>query len=178
MSDLSPTRALLQIEETRFRFAVSESFAQKLGGAVNHILLRQYDTKAFFANGPYNVTGVNETAVDGLYTFPVDIEVFEVMMFNIVAGSGGSTSLDVKRATATGSSFTTIFSTAPAIATTADHTDAAYIRTGGTGTGLTAPVLTTTPFNIDAGHAIRLDFLSKQTGSPQNCGLVLYFRPR
>jgi hypothetical protein len=178
MADIADLRSDVQIEETRFRFAVSESFAQKLGGSINFVNHRQYDTKAFFANGPYAITATLETAVDGLYVFPFDVEIFEVMMFNIVAGSGGTTSLDVKRATATGSSFSTIFSTAPAIATTADHTDAAYIRTGGSGTGLTAPVLTTTPFNIDAGHAIRLDFLSKQTGSPQNCGLIIYMRPR
>jgi hypothetical protein len=176
MADLTELRRNVQIEETRFRFAVSESLAQKLGGSINFINNKQYDTKAFFANGPYNITGVNETAVDGLYVFPFDVEVFEAAMFNIVAGSGGTTTLDVLRATASGGAFSTIFSTKPAIASTAGAS--AYIRTGGSGTGLTAPVLTSTPFDIDAGHAIRLDFTGKQTGSPENCGLILYMRPR
>lgn len=176
--DLSPERKNLQVEESRTKFAVSESFAQKLGASVNFINNFQYDTKDFFANGTYNITGVNETAFDGLYVFPFDVTIFFVAMFSSVAGSGGTTRLDIKRTTASGTTFATIFTTPPAIASTADHTDEAYIYTGGTGTGMTAPVLIGGTYDINAGDAIRADFLSKQTGSAQNTGILVYFRPR
>lgn len=178
MADLAAERHQIQTEETRFPFAIAESAQQKIGKAINFINTKQYDTKDFFANGVYNSTGANETAFDGLYVFPYNVTIFYVAMFNVIAGSGGTTEIDIKVTPSSGTTFTTIFSTRPKISTTADHTDVAYIYTGGSGTGLTAPVLTGTTFNVNAGSAIRADFISKQTGSPQNCGILVYFYPR
>lgn len=178
MSDIPEVRANIQQEAVQYRTAISESILSTVGGSINFINGRQYDEKPYFINGPYNITGVNETAVDGLYIVPpgINITLFAVSMFNITAGSGGTTTLDVLRATVSGGSFTTVFSTKPAIASTAGNN--AFVATGGSGTGLTAPVLTGTTFNLNAGDALRVDFTGKQTGSPQNCGLILYFRPR
>lgn len=183
MSDISDSRQNITIEETQYRAAVSESTMQKVGGSINFINNRQYDTKAFFMNGPYNLTGTNETAVDGLYVFPVNATIWFCAMFNITAGSSGTTTLDVKYASSSGGSFSTIFTTKPAIASTAGNN--AWIYTGGSGTGLTAPVITpnyissTTGnvFDVVAGGAIRVDFTGKQTGA-ENCGLLIYIRPR
>ncbi len=178
MSDVSPVRQNISVAEVQFRAAVSEGTWQKIGGSVNFINDYQYDTKDFFINGPYTITSASDIAVDGLQIIPpgINIQVFAVAMFNITAGSGGTTTLDVLRTTSSGGSFTSIFSTKPAIASTAGNF--AYVATGGSGTGLTAPVLTTTPFLMSAGDAFRIDFTGKQTGSPQNCGLILYYQPR
>lgn len=178
MSDVPAVRQNIVTQEVSFRAAVSEGTFQKLSGSVNFLNNFQYDTKPFFINGLYNITGVNESAVDGLYIIPpgINIQVIAVAMFNVLAGSGGTTTLDVLKATASGGAFTSIFTTPPAIASTAGSY--AYVATGGSGTGLTAPVLSSTPYNMSAGNAFRIDFLGKQTGSPQNCGLILYYQPR
>lgn len=179
MTAIAPVRADIQQEAVAFRAAVSESILQTVGAAINFVNQKQYDSKAYFINGGYNLTGVLETAVDGLYIVPpgINATIFAVSMFNITAGSGGTTTLDVLRATTSGGAFTSIFSTKPAIASTAGNN--AWIATGGSGVGLTAPILTGgTTFDINAGDALRLDFTGKQTGSPQNCGLILYTYPR
>lgn len=177
MTDISPARSNIQIEEVRYRAAVSEGTFTRIGSSINHINTFQYDTKSFFLNGDYAISvAIGSTiGVDGLYVIPFNCEVFQVAMFNLVAGSSGTTTLDVKRATASGGAFTTIFSTTPKIQSTAGNN--AYIRTGGAGVGLTAPILTTTPFQLSAGHALRLDIIGVQGGTPQNCGLILYMRP-
>ncbi len=180
MTDIASARVNIQQEAVRFRTAISEAILSTIGGAINFINNKQYDTKDFFINGPYNITGVNETFVDGLQIIPVgiNIAIFDVAMFNVTAGSGGTTTLDILYATASGTasgSWTSIFTTKPAIASTAGNN--AYVQTGGSGTGLTAPVLTTTPITISAGDAFRVDFTGKQTGSPQNCGIIIFYRP-
>lgn len=181
MTDIAAARANIQQEAVQYRSALSESILSTVGGSINFVNNKQYDTKDFFINGPYNITGVNETFVDGLQVIPVgiNIQIFDVAMFNIVAGSAGTTTLDVLYTTASGTasgSWTSIFSTKPAIATTAGNN--AYVQTGGSGTGLTAPVLTTPAgITLAAGDAFRVDFTGKQTGSPQNCGLIIFYKP-
>lgn len=176
MTDLPPVRKNLTVQETDFRYATAESFAKKTGKSINFVNEKQFSEKSFYGNGTYPATGVNETAFDGLFVFPFDCEIFFVNMFNVIAGSGGTTTLDILRAPVGSSTFTTIFSTKPAIASTAGNF--ARIFTGGSGTGLTAPVLSANPFLITLGDCVRIDFTGKQTGNAQNCGLNLIFRPR
>jgi hypothetical protein len=175
---VTPARKLIYVEGAQFRSATSEELIQRLAATNNFISLYQYDVYDFKANGLYNVNLLNETGFDGIYVFPFDMEIFFVAMYNTTPGSSGTTSIDIKRTTGSGTTFSTIFTTVPAITTAADHTDVAYIYTGGSGTGLTAPVLSSTPFNVSAGQAIRADFISKQAGLPENCGILVYFRPR
>ena len=167
---------MIQVEETDYKSAASEAFVKKLGKSVNFINTNQYDTKDFFLNGRYNIATMPQTAVDGLYIFPYDVEIFNAYAFNIVAGSSGTTELDIKRLTASGGTGTSIFSTTPKIAYTAG--DNAYVGVGETGTGLTAPILSSSPFNISAGDAIYCDIIQAQGGNPENCGILVYFRPR
>jgi hypothetical protein len=177
MADITRLKRNIQVEETDFRSAVSESVLQKVGGSVNFINDRQYDTKGFFLNGKYGTATVPMTAIDGLYVFPFDAEIFNVYMFNIVAGSGGTTELDIKRLTDSGGSPTSIFSTTPKIASTAGAR--AYVGVGESGAGLTAPVLSGgAPFDVNAGDAVYVDLIQKQTGDPENCGVILYLMPR
>ncbi len=181
MSDITPARVNIQQEAVQYRTAISEALFSTVGGSINFINNSQYDTKPFFINGPYNITGVNETFVDGLYIVPtgINIQIFDVAMFNITAGSGGITELDIKYATSSGTavgSYTSIFSTTPQISSGAAHP--AYVQTGSAVTSTRAPILTTTPLLLSAGDAFRVDFIQKQTGSPQNCGIVIYYQPR
>lgn len=175
MGDVAVSRRNIKEEEVRYRAAVSESTGFKIAGAINFINTYQYNTKDFFLNGEYGIATVPATALDGLYVFPFNVEIFDAAMFNLVAGSGGTTELDVKIATAPGGAFASIFSTTPKIAATAGA--AAWVKTGGSGTGLTAPVISGGVLQVAAGSAIRLDLIQKQTGSPKNCGINIFFRP-
>jgi hypothetical protein len=179
MVDLAAERAMIQEEETRFKAAVSEAVMQKFGKLGNFINTRQYDTKAFFLNGRYGQSTVPLHGIDGAYIFPFDATIFNVYIFNLVAGSSGTTELDVKRVTASGGAGSTIFSTTPKIAATAGAN--AYVGVGGSGVGLTAPIFTgasTTTFDVDADDMIYVSMIQKQAGNPENSGLLVCFRPR
>lgn len=169
-----PSRNIVYIEGARFRSAVSEELIQRIAATNNFISYFQYDTKDFFLNGPYGTTPSPQMGVDGLYVFPFNVQIFDVVMFNIVAGTSGTTELDLEIATTPGGSWTSIFSTTPKILSAAVSN--AWIGVGGTLTGAVAPVLTTTPMPIAAGTAMRINKLQAQLGA-QNCGLLVYFQP-
>ena len=172
---VTPSRRILRQGDVAYNRPVSEAILSQFAATNNFIHFFQYDTKAFFLNGDYR-HGDGQEAVDGLYVFPFDCTIIKCAMFNMVSGSGGTTVLDVKRATVSGGSFSTIFSTTPKISASAGNN--AFILTDGSGAGLTAPVLIGEEFEVNAGDAIRLDILQVQTGYPQNCGLIIYLRPR
>lgn len=172
---VTPARRMIFLAGMMFRGAVSESFAQRLASGINFINLYQHSEKQFFLNGRYNIAGTPQLGVDGLVIFDFNAEIINAWMFNLVAGSGGTTELDAKLATASGGSFASIFSTTPKIASTAGANR--WVGKDSTAqTGVTKPVLGTTL--IDAGSAIRFDLLQAQTGNPENCGLLLHYRPR
>lgn len=189
--DLTAARRLIQEEETRYRAAVSEAVAQKMGQTMNFISKRQYDVKDFRLNGPYDIVAAPQFAVDGIYVFPFDVEIINLTIYNFVPGSSGTTELDLKRATSSGGSWSSIFSVTPKITSAATDPDGAYGLSydivDGTlgqtwnlntpGTGVTMGQLTSAPFNVDKGDAIRVDKITHMTGA-QNCGLLVYFRPR
>lgn len=176
MSDVTPVKRNVQLEEVQFRSAVSESVGQKLGGAINFINDKQYDSAIFRLDGVYDIVASPQLAVDGLWIVPpgINIEIFGVAIYNLVAGSSGTVELDLKVTTASGGSFTSIFSTTPKITSAAGNY--AYVQTGGSGTGLTAPILTTTPYPLASGSALRLDKIAVQTAG-ENCGLIVFYRP-
>lgn len=178
-------------EETRFRAAVSESVAQKIGSAVNFINFRQFDEKSFRANGPYGDAAVFPViGLDGLYVLPFDAEIFGYFMYNEYPGTGGTTEFDVKLATTSGGTFTSIFSVTPKINSTASAetfclgyivtettTTQIYTVNPSPPTGVTVGTFTSVPFQVNAGDAIRVDVISGMP-SAQNGGLVLLHRPR
>jgi hypothetical protein len=161
--------------EVKYRAAVSEATFSKIGSMINFIGHRTHEKKDFFINGPYK-NGAGTLGADGICIFEFDAEIFAVYMFNNIAGSGGTTELDIKKQATSGGAYSTIFSTTPKIASTAGNW--ARVGTGESGTGLTAPVLTSTPLNVSEGEALRLDIISVQTGNPQNCGIIIHYRPR
>jgi hypothetical protein len=99
-------------------------------------------------------------------------------MFNMKAGSSGTTTLDVHWLNGSGDQGT-IFSTKPAIAFNAGNEAylARNLASGNdkTGTGLTLPVFSKTQFvEFDA---LRIDIDDAQIGG-ENSGLILWYRPR
>lgn len=177
MAAITEARSMIYEEEVAYKRPVSESTWNKIGASINFINLRQFDTKRFSINGAYGRSSGGYTGIDGLFIFPFDAEIFDVAIYNMVNGSSGTTEIDVKLATASGGSFSTIFSTTPKIASTAG--DNAYVSVGGSGTGLTAPVLSggTGLYNVSAGDAIRGDFVSRMLGA-EDAGVIIYHRPR
>lgn len=155
--------------------AVSEATWRKISGMINFIGHRTHQEKNFYVNGPYSVVATPQTSVDGLTFFEFDAEIFNVWVYNITAGSGGTTELDIKIKPKSSGSFTSIFSTTPKITSAAASN--IFFEVGDTGTGITAPVLTSNPLSVNRGDALRLDLIQAMTGG-QNCGIVIHYRPR
>jgi len=174
---ITPARKLMYTLGTQFRSAVSEELIQRLGAVSNFISLYQHSEKQFFVNGAYSSATTPVLGVDGLAVFEYDAEIIDVWMFNMTAGSSGTTALDLKVATTSGGAFTSIFSTTPKITSAAGNSAWVGAPTGTytPPTGTTAPVLSTV--NIAAHSAIRLDLLQAQVGG-QNTGLIVHYRPR
>lgn len=190
MADIAVERKMIQEEEVANRAAVSESLLYRTGAAINFINKRQYDTRKICLDGSYWVVTVPQTGVEALEPFPFDIEVFNIAMYNMIAGSGGTTELDVQVTSSSGGSFSSIFTITPKIASTAGNNNYFLMKDASgsfnvAGTGQTIPTWsasyisgTTGHLNIDAGSALRVDLVQKQSGTPENCGIILYFRPR
>jgi hypothetical protein len=156
---------------------VSEELIQRLGASINFINERQHSEKQFFLNGPYyRNSSYPKTFQDGLAVFEFDAEIIDVWLFNAVAGSAGTTEIDLKISTAPGNPFATIFSTTPKITSAAvgpvwvGAPGGAYVAPAGT----TAPVLSTT--SVSAWTAIRIDLLSAMDDA-ENCGVIVHYRP-
>ena len=177
MSDITEERLNIQNEEMAYKSALSESTFTRLGSAVNFINKRQFDTKIFEINGPFKTA----TAIDGAFIVPFDIEIIGVGAFNIVNGSSGTTTFNVRRFTASNVDVGSIFSTKPAISSAAGNNAYVAKRLAPTDFALENPAGTTLPVisvvNINAGDMLLCDIDSVQT-SAQNCGLVIWFRPR
>jgi hypothetical protein len=188
---VTPSRTLVYTPGAQFRSAVSEELIQRLAGMENFISLFQHSEKQYFLNGDYSKVSLPQTAADGLAVFEFDATIIDVWMFNIVAGSTGTTELDVKISTTSGGAFTSIFSTTPKITSAAGNnawvgnpsvwTTGSPVQDGTytVPTGCTRPVLTGGGQTLDVNKysAIRLDLISAQTGG-QNCGLLIHYRPR
>ena len=173
MTDITPSRQIIQYEETRFRAAVSEATAQKIGGSINFFLENVYEQKSWFLNGQYNVLSIPFVGIDGMEFMFTNALLIDAFMFVRTAGSGGNTSLDLKYATTPGGSFTSIFSTPPSINYQAGNFT--WVNVGSSVPNTTAPVLGTTL--LTAGTAMRCDILSAQSGAALACGIVLRHQP-
>lgn len=163
--------------EVKNAASVSEATWRKIGGMINFLGHRTHQEKAFHINGVYSLgLPLPIEGIDGLAFFEYDAEIFNVWTYNIVAGVSGITELDIKVKPKLSGSFTSIFSTTPKIAPTAGNN--VTFEIGDVGTGITAPVLNGgTPFNVNAGDAIKLDLISTMQAG-EHCGIVIHFRPR
>lgn len=184
MTDLAEERKMIQEEESRFKFAVSESWNQKIGKAINFINKRQHSEKQFFLNGYYNSLVVPYLGIDGLVVFNFNAEIINAYAWILGVGAGGTTELDIKKATAPGGAFASIFATTPKFTSAASAYS--WCGIGDVVAGATAPVWASVNadghYEVDAGDALRFDLVSAMTGTttagPRSCGINIHYRPR
>lgn len=170
---------LIQNEETRFRSPTSESMFQRIGGAINHIMNRQYDSHAWHLNGLYSLFG-DVQGPDGIMPILFDMEVVGYVMYQGVAGTSGSAIFDIHKLTDGDTDAGTIFSTKPEIDSTAvsnsysliDVVNAVDVQLP---TGHTKAVFSTTQF--DRGEALRFD-IDQTMPVAKNLNFQILFRPR
>jgi hypothetical protein len=175
MADYPESRQLIQTEETRYRSSVSEWFLQKLAATHNFISKRQHDKRDLFANGRYNImSSYPQLGVDGLIIFEYDVEIINLYIWNGIAGSSGTTEIDIKWKPQSSGAYQTMFSTTPKITSTAANYSICGV--GDTITGFTAPVLLKTEF--DAKDVLRMDILGCMSGNVEGCGIIIHYRPR
>lgn len=177
MGFLADLRKFITQEEVKDGAAVSQSTWNKIGGMINFLGHRTHQEKAFYLNGHYDGWSTPFGAADGMTFFEFDAEIFNVWVFNVGAGSSGITELDLKLKPKGSGTFTSIFATTPKIGSTAPAET--WFEIGDTGTGITAPVLTSgsSPLNVNRGDAVKLDLITSMVGAT-NCGIVIHYRPR
>lgn len=184
MADVTRARNNIQIEEVRYKSAVSEAVGQKIGGAINFINDRQTMKYEFgiikmHANSgspTYNGITTPFNNFGGSESFPYDCEIVAIRCYHGDAGSSGTSELDLKWAAADSAVFASIFSTTPKVASTA--ASEVYFDTLGnetTPTGCTVPVLSKSTFA--AGDKLRCDIVSTMLGSPNGFLITVFFRP-
>jgi hypothetical protein len=179
MVDLADEKSLIQQEETRFQFAISESLMQKVGKVTNFIVNRNHQEKQWFVNGSYDLISVPLNGIDGFTFFKFDAEIVDVWLYvqSQTGASSGYTEVDVQYASTPGGSWTTIFSTKPRINYNAGND--IWIHVGSAVSNTTAPVVSVT--NMDENYALRVCLTGVPVGLPvSGCGfgVIVAYRPR
>ena len=167
-TSISPSDRLL-IEDSAASWAKKKISASDLiisGGSGVQGILR------FQVNGPYNISPTT-TGADGIYILGEDIQIVSVRCYIQLAGNSGSTGFNLLYAPPNTTSFTSILSTVGSISSAAG--DWASIANGESKPNMTAPVLSSTPFNALSGGILRWDITSVQGGNPSGCGLFVYY---
>ncbi len=177
MTMINPERTFMQKEEAAYGAAVTEALLSKLGAQLNFLNLRHHETKRFTINGNYDYSSVATSpylAIDGLHVFEFDCEILNIWIYNREKGTAGTTQLDLKWKSSTGSTWASIFTTPPSFTNAAANFESCAV--GETKAGFVAPILNKMTFN--AGDMIRMDLITAMTGNPKGCGLIINYRPR
>lgn len=177
MSNLTSSKKYVQLESVQTRDAVGENVMQTMGGATNFAMDTLGVNYQFKMNGPYGAaSGRNNT--DGALIFDWNAEIFEVQLYSFVAGTGGTTQIDVKYSATRNGPFVSIFTTLPSVSNTATHPT--YVGLGDVVTNAVAGVLTSSPnpFQVVKGGWLKFDVISTQTGGAKDAGVIVKYRPR
>lgn len=178
MADLPDERALIQVQETQFKFAVSESLFQKVGSMMNFLANRFVETKSLQGDGPYNAVTPPFYGVDGFKFYKYDAEIVDVWLSveDQTGLTGGFTEIDVEYQATPGGGWASIFGTRPRIQYNAIND--AYVHVGSVLANTTAPVLSVT--SIPAGSALRANITAVPTGTlnPSTCGFTVQIDTR
>lgn len=180
MTDISPLKKKLQLEELLAAAAVSSGTGQRLGASINFILDFETIHRTWQVNGIYGRSTGAQSAIDGSIPIEFNMEICGFYMANEIAGSSGTTEIDIRRQVASGSAGTSIFSVRPQITSAAG--DKAKLQANYTPnetlhnpTGTTMPTFSS--FNLDKGDALFLDFVTRQQDA-QSLTVTLIMRPR
>lgn len=129
----------------------------------------------FQLNGDYSLETFPMTEIDGLLPIPYDATITGLWAYSNTQGSGGTTELDLKVGTS-GGAFASLLSTTPKFTSAASSnvwTDSGAVI--GAQAGVTKPVLSST--SLTAGQALRMDVIQGMSGTPADCGLIIFYRP-
>lgn len=178
MSDITPARKNVTVEESKFRAAVSEAYSFKIGASVNFINGFQNNRHAWHLNGSYS-SGVGSQGPDGIFVFLFNAELVGISYYNNTTGTSGSTVTDIHWLSGGDTDNGTIFTTPPTVSSSAANntyflkdliSDTVIYQP----TGFTEAVLSKTTFN--QGDALRLDLDNAMVGA-NNFQVILHYRP-
>lgn len=175
MSKITGKKVFMQVEQLETRKPVSEFTMQGIGANINFLLDSYIPFYKFTINGLYRAA-IGHTGIDGPMILHFDGEIVNAVIYNNELGTSGSTIIDCELSQDNGATWTSIFSTLPAIDYTA--TTYAYCGVGETVTGCTAPVLTSPTVPFSKNNALRITLVDGQLQMPKTCGLIVYFQPR
>lgn len=172
-----PARNNIYIEGSQFRAAVSEDLLQRSGASINFINAYQYYQFYFGMMGPYSFLTTPFTGVGTQEVFDYNATITNIWVYSGTAGTGGTTQIDIQKASVNSGSYATIFSTKPAV-TSAAASGVIFDANGTatTPTGCTKPVLST--INFSAGDKLRMDVSSVMSGLPADLQIQIFWRPR
>lgn len=177
MANVPELKEYIQLESVLTREPLGEFLEQGMGGSINFLLSRNAFEQIYKING--NVRFFNtKLSVDDLWIVPFDCTILDVIFYQKTPGTSGTTQVDITRATTPGGSFTSIFSTKPAVDSTAAARS--WCAIGQTVTGFTAPVLVGSPaaYNVNKYDGLSWDILSVQNGNPQDIAIKLVLLTR
>ena len=175
MTDLSPARKQIQVEETKDQAAASQATMSRVGQGINFINTRHSYQHDWHLNGPYNIIPAPQFGIDGLITYAFNFELLDFMLIvGSLNGTSGTTEIDIKWRPENGVTWTSIFSVTPKFTWEALPFDT--IRTGQVVANMTAPVLDKTIF--DAYDQLRLDVIQEVDGSIEGLFAKAFMRPR
>lgn len=191
MSDLVPRRRNTQVEGSRFLSAVSENLFQSVAADNNFINYFQMMDKRFNFNGNYATVALPIVAADGLDVFEFDSQIIDVWLFIRVAGSSGTTEIDLEVADTPAGPWTSIFTTTPKINYVAgDYVWVGSVNPSLVGSEYNPSPAYVAPANTTAGvldsavtdlrpawSAMRCNLTTAQGGAPDGCGFLLRYRP-
>ena len=133
-------------------------------------------THDFELNGNYGFLTIPTNQLDGLRFFNFNATIINAWAWIRGAGASGTTTVDIKYASAPGGSFASIFSVNPAF--TSSAAAGSYVDSAGVvspPTGCTAGVLSTT--SVAAGGALRFDLIGTMV-NPDSVGVTIVYKPR
>lgn len=171
MTDVVPSRQIIQQEEVRYRSAVSEFVAFKIAQLNNHNAKKLYSIHSWHLNGFYALAA-GSTGPDGVFFLNHDIRVVGIAFYVNQVGASLTTVVDVHKLTDGGVDAGTIFTTKPEVSTAAASGSYAHIRYDSESnaetvlqlpTGFTKPILS--GYEFLAGEALRFDIDTAMLGS-------------
>lgn len=175
MSDISPSRTNIQVQEVQYASAVSEATFTRIGAGINFI--NSYQNKQFFfgAGGPFSVLTIPFTDIGTQEVFERASEITGVFIRFGESGSSSTSEFDLEWAADGSGTWASIFSTTPKVSNTATNNgvfDSSGVST--TPSGCTQPVLDKTTFA--AGDKLRCNIVTAATGASDFI-LVIHYRP-
>ncbi len=192
MADINPVRKNIPLQGAQSLSAVSENLIQTLGAENNFINYFQVMDKRFNFNGLYGeAPSYPIIAADGLDVFEFDSQIIDVWLFVRVAGSSGTTEIDIQVADTPAGPWVSIFTTTPKISFNAgSYTWVGAVNPSIVGSAYNPSPSYAAPSNTVAGvlntavtnarpkwSAMRCNLTTAQGGSPDGCGVLLRYRP-